>query len=341
MGTELGDIRSQIVAFCDRIGEDALLVQGAGGNVSWKEQGALWIKASGAWIAEAAAKDIFVAVDLMYLQQSIQNDDFLVTPRQLHFSSMKPSIETLLHALMPQTVVVHLHVVEALSHLVQVDAEERLRKLLGPQREFAVIDYFRPGADLARSVGQALLRQPDVDLVFLKNHGVLIGGPDVASIEEKLQFLRTRLEIIHPSLHAGTPVKSEDMPSAYHAIDDVEMHQMATRPDLYARLSSQWVLFPDHVVFLGSSPAMFADWSALKKVYPDQDTMPELVFIAGQGVFIRDGFNKAKHAQLRCYLDVLVRLQPEDVPVSLSAAEIGELLNWDAERYRQAVNTKS
>jgi len=45
--------------FCGRIGKDRLLVQGAGGNVSWKDGNTLWIKASGKWLAHAETEEIF------------------------------------------------------------------------------------------------------------------------------------------------------------------------------------------------------------------------------------------------------------------------------------------
>jgi len=36
----------QVLQFCSRIGSDSTLVQGAGGNISWKDGNILWIKAS-------------------------------------------------------------------------------------------------------------------------------------------------------------------------------------------------------------------------------------------------------------------------------------------------------
>ena len=41
-----------------------LLVQGAGGNSSVKQDDVLWVKASGAWLSEAKEKEMFVPVEL-------------------------------------------------------------------------------------------------------------------------------------------------------------------------------------------------------------------------------------------------------------------------------------
>lgn len=117
-------LHAAIVDFCARIGRDRLLVQGAGGNVSYKSNGALWIKASGTWLADAASQEIFVPVDLAHLQSAIARDDFEVSPISRDVDArLRPSIETLLHALLPHAVVAHLHEINALVHLVQKTAK--------------------------------------------------------------------------------------------------------------------------------------------------------------------------------------------------------------------------
>ena len=40
-----------------RIGADPLLVQAAGGNTSLKQNGVLWIKASGTWLKDAVNEE--------------------------------------------------------------------------------------------------------------------------------------------------------------------------------------------------------------------------------------------------------------------------------------------
>ena len=42
------------------LGDNLDWVQGAGGNTSVKENGVLWVKASGYWLSEAFNKNIFV-----------------------------------------------------------------------------------------------------------------------------------------------------------------------------------------------------------------------------------------------------------------------------------------
>ena len=80
MNEPLSIIEKQVKQFCARIGTDPLLVQGPGGNVSWKDDDVLWIKASGKWLAKACDEEIFVPVSLSYLQEAISNKNFSCSP---------------------------------------------------------------------------------------------------------------------------------------------------------------------------------------------------------------------------------------------------------------------
>lgn len=58
-----------------KVGSDPLLVQAAGGNTSIKDEGVMWIKASGTWLRDADAKDIFVPLDFARLSAALAADD--------------------------------------------------------------------------------------------------------------------------------------------------------------------------------------------------------------------------------------------------------------------------
>ena len=73
-------MRHDVRNYCARIGQEPLLVQGAGGNVSWKDGGTLWIKASGAWLADAEKDDIFVPADLDTLRVALARPPHLPLP---------------------------------------------------------------------------------------------------------------------------------------------------------------------------------------------------------------------------------------------------------------------
>ncbi|WP_375280224.1 hypothetical protein [Pseudooctadecabacter sp.] len=83
--------------------------------------------------------------------------------------------------------------------------------------------------------------------------------------------------------------------------------------------------YPDHVVFLG--PALPTK---------DHQGNPPAILVRGEGILIRTTATPSQKAMLHCLSDLLSRL-----PQGWSAQAIGpeaeaELLNWDAEKYRQA-----
>ena len=56
-----------LISLSARIGGNSNLVQAGGGNTSLKEDGTLWIKASGKWLARAEHDDMFVPVPMEHV----------------------------------------------------------------------------------------------------------------------------------------------------------------------------------------------------------------------------------------------------------------------------------
>ncbi len=334
MNSIADELKTSVICYCSAIGKDPLLVQGAGGNVSWKEGSTLWIKASGTWLAQAAEKEIFVPVDLPLLRSAIESGDFTVTPRVLGKSALRPSIETLLHAMMPHRVVVHLHVIEILAHLVRENCQTDFQSLIDESIHWIMVDYHKPGAALATAVSTSLTEVSDANVVFLKNHGVVIGGADVAEVNHILTMLTTNLRIIPVSICSQTQPPLPTEMDQYISVQDADVHQLALNMDLYNRLDRDWALYPDHVVFLGERSYVYRTWNAFREENRVESELPELVFILDKGVFVKPTFSKAKLEQLRCYYDVLIRQKDQISIKALTKEQILVLLNWDAEQYR-------
>lgn len=335
-------IKNDVIHFCQSIGRDPLLVQGAGGNVSWKDGEVLWVKASGTWLADAGERDIFVPVDLGALRVSLDAGDFDAEPKALGGASLKPSIETLLHALMPHRVVIHLHAVDILAWLVR-DHSDADSGVPFPSAERAdLVPYRKPGAALAQAVADRLKGRPDIGCLFLQNHGLVLGGATIAEVQQQLQeiLLKMRGAVLRHARPKGVaPSVPEACGHSYVGLDDADIQSLALDESLFARLSSSWVLYPDHVVFLGRKAACYDSMDELVAQAQRSQEMPELVFVRGVGVYVTPAFGRAQRAQLRCYYDVLVRV-PEDCRiVTLTEDEVDELLNWDAEKYRIGMKT--
>jgi len=330
-------LRESVTKYCAKIGVDPLLVQGAGGNVSWKEGDTLWVKASGTWLADAKKINIFVPVNLSELLAESKEGNFAVVPTVKSEAKLKPSIETLLHALMPHRVVVHVHAIEALAFLVRENAVNELNEKLGSLIQWAIVDYKKPGEELAKAVAKVLVKSQDTQILLLQNHGVVIGGDDIAEVDSQLDQLLSKLKaryidnVCSTAMLEPTSIGSNQ---EYLPVDIPGIHILATDSHLLNRVKHDWALYPDHVVFLGNRAACFNSDQELNE-YLKKNSAEELLFIKGLGVFAKKAFSIVKHAQLKCYFDVIVRQTKHTTLKVLSEQDIAQLLNWEAEKYRQ------
>lgn len=337
--------RTLVQRYCASIARDRLLVQAAGGNVSWKSDTTLWIKASGTWLADAEKKDIFVPVDIQLLDVALARGDYAISSKALEGYGLRPSIETLLHGLMPQRFVVHLHPVNAMAHLVRCNCEADLQTLLGNTFAWTLVDYHKPGADLAQAIHTKLLEKPDIQVVLLKNHGVILGAETLVEIDRLLQALNKRLGV-EPCLMKSVVIGGRGLTSteldgtSYHFYPDETMHCLASKPELYQRLSDSWAICPDHVVFLGAQAIRIDDLGNLRDILRSVDLAAPFVFVKDLGVLEHCATTPAQRAQLAFYLDVMLRQPPEQALETISHEQITSLLNWDAEKYRQSLNQK-
>jgi rhamnose utilization protein RhaD (predicted bifunctional aldolase and dehydrogenase) len=302
-----------------RLGKNPLQVQGPGGNTSIKIDGLLWIKASGTELAEAEMRPIFVPVDrAKALDEARGAGDgtcmaCLVDPS----ITLRPSIETTFHALIEWPVVVHIHSVVTLAHGISPEGRAVAReKLAGLPVEF--IPYRKPGRPLTERIADNL--KSSTQIWVLENHGLICAGPDVATVAALVEEVERRLDL-PPS--PGGRVPSMPAPEGF------EWHEAASILAQEARLSAlaaNGSLYPDHVVFLG--PAL--------PLFDPAQTAPASI-VAGQGVLIRRTATAAQRAMTGCLADLLRRLPAEWSVETLSAEQEAELLNWDAEKYRQAL----
>lgn len=323
-----------------RIGADPLLIQAAGGNTSIKTAGVMWIKASGTRLADALTHPVMVTVDLERMRRAIAKGDpaadrpaeFQVEP-----GGLRPSIETSLHAVFAQRVVVHVHCVETIALAVRTDARLALAERLAGF-DWGFVDYFRPGAQLAAAVRDVL--RPGTDVVVLGNHGLIVAA-DTAGLADAL------LGRVVACLRADAgPDRVPDLAAVadapgYRPADDLETHQMALDPLAVARAGSG-VLYPDHVVFCGPGVTVLATGetvaAAVARVAAQGLPPPMVIIAPGRGVLLPEAATAGTRAMARCLADVLRRVPPGATLQRLSADDVAALMDWDAEKYRQALN---
>ena len=167
------------------LGAEPKLVLHGGGNTSVKttardlfgeEIDVLHVKGSGWDLAsiEPAGHPAVRLAPLLRLRQLavLDDEDMVGAHRQnlMNADAPNPSVETLLHAFIPETFIDHTHSSAVLALANQPDAMELLTRIYGGR--VACVPYVMPGFDLARAAADAYDANPGVEGLILVNHGI-------------------------------------------------------------------------------------------------------------------------------------------------------------------------
>ena len=161
------------------IGVQADLVQGPGGNTSYKNEKEMWVKASGTQLRDAKTRDIFARVS----QQPPFN--------QIGPTTLKPSIEVFLHRNCPTKYVAHTHSVGAMALSFRTDAQSIISNL-SQIMQMSLVPYGRPGMELERNISQHV-DYTNHEAAILVNHGLLVWGESAKEVKSKIEKIEKAL----------------------------------------------------------------------------------------------------------------------------------------------------
>ncbi|WP_159622065.1 class II aldolase/adducin family protein [Ruania rhizosphaerae] len=181
------DALEQCIHASRRLGSDPYLVLYGGGNSSATSDGVVRVKASGhdmgtigpGGFAPLRRQDV---LDLLSAP-TMSDADLLQRLRAalLDPAAPTPSIETPLHALLPQESVLHTHADAIVTLTNSEHAAENIRSALG--KRVLVLPYLMPGFTLAQAIRE-LMEQTDLTAfegIVLTHHGLITFGDDAAS----------------------------------------------------------------------------------------------------------------------------------------------------------------
>lgn len=210
--TEAGkqqDILAERVYSSRLLGANPNLVLHGGGNTSVKgvsknifgeNEGTLFVKGSGSDLATIEAKD-FVAVRLETMQKlsRLESLSDIDMARELKLASLDPnapapSVEAILHALIPYRFVDHTHADAIVAITNTADGGARIREIYGD--EVVVLPYVMPGFDLAKLCAEVIpeLVKPRTIGMVLMNHGIFSFGATAKESYERMIALVGRAE---------------------------------------------------------------------------------------------------------------------------------------------------
>jgi len=309
------------------IGGNRLLVQASGGNTSIKLGDTLWIKASGKWLAFAGNDEILVPIQLSAARDCLRQG----TPLDCAIRNagggnhLRPSIETLMHAVLPHAVVVHVHSVNAIAWAVRADAVARLAERLGGLR-WQWVPYVPSGLPLARAV-EAFAA---CDVFVLGNHGLVVCGGNCAETKALLDEVESRLAIQPRSAPESKPLRQVQNATGWWFPNCERLNSVAT--DAISRsIAKGGILYPCQAIFLGRTFSEF----------PCSTPRSPFWAFEGSGVLLSPSITKAEYAILEGFAEVLSRISPAAPLCYLTQAEIDAAMGAESFQYRSAPDNRS
>lgn len=315
-----------------RIGRNPLLVQASSGNTSLKVDGTLWIKASGKWLAYADREEILVPVDLSECLECLRSSRALSARTHL-----RPSIETFMHAILPQRVVVHVHSVNTIAWAVRSDATSQLSERLDGLR-WQWVPYTLSGMPLARAIQATSANHPETDVFVLGNHGLVVCGEDCDAAESLLFDIERRLAI-HPRPAAtAEPGVLEQVARASHwRLPDTEVLHTLGADVTSRRIVDRGVLYPCQAIFLGAALPHFASSRGFSGI----DGASPVVVVEGSGVLTNENITAAEWAMLNGFAEVVRRIDTSAPIRYLTDQEVNSVLGADGHHYRMSADNQA
>ncbi|MGQ0650964.1 MAG: bifunctional aldolase/short-chain dehydrogenase [Betaproteobacteria bacterium] len=286
------------------LGRDRSLVLHGGGNTSVKlaeknlfgeEEPVLYVKGSG-WDLETIEAAGFTPVTLEYVKKLASlptlPDPQMVNELNTHMlraGAPSPSVETILHAILPHKYVDHTHADAVLSVSNAPEGEKRVREIYGDR--VVIIPYIMAGFDLAAYCAREFPRQAGNNTIgmVLLSHGIFSFGDDARQSYERMIELVSMAEDHLAKKKAWSfefPRQSaafnrEEVAGLRRAMSDQaglplilrvsqtdKFAAFARRPDA-EKLSQQGPATPDHVIRTKPFPMLGRDVAGYAKRYRD------------------------------------------------------------------------
>lgn len=208
------------------LGRDPALVLHGGGNTSVKvrernlvgeEEDILYVKGSGADLANIGASG-FAPVRMRRLSElarvdSLSDEEMMneLATQVARAGAPKPSVEAILHAILPHKFVNHTHANAVLATMNSVNGEARVREIYGS--DVVLVPYVMPGFDLARVAAAKLREDAHAGTVgmLLMNHGLFSFAENAKEAYDSMIDLVGRAEAWLEGHAAWAPQKAPQL----------------------------------------------------------------------------------------------------------------------------------
>jgi len=308
----------------NRYGSDPEYVLAGGGNTSLKDDKYLYVKASGTALADIDAEGFVkmdrAALDGIFAREYPQDAQAreaevlkdILAARCPGEEAKRPSVEALLHHILPNSYVLHIHpaMVNGMT-CGKTGAGDCARLFPGA----VWMEQIMPGYILAKEAFSRV--DEDTRLLFLENHGVFIGGESVAEIDAAVAQMDAALNAV-----------ITQRPDADHAVMDA-----VSSRERFVRIHTTFT--PDHMVYCGDRTLFIESEDELPA------NPPKIVGLKNVGVRVCGCTEKEAAIALAVFLDaakIAVYGESFGGARPMCDALVREINNWEVERYRKSVS---
>jgi len=276
------------------IGSDKNLVMHGGGNISFKTTekdifnnsiDVLRVKGSG-WDLDTMTQSGLPAINLSQILElrsldCLSDEDLVNFQRSalIDSKSPNPSIETLLHAFIPEKFIEHTHSTPFLYIANLKNSKKIINEIFGDK--IAFVPYVKPGFDLAKLAAEIYDKNNHIDGLFLQHHGHFAWGQSAEEAYKKLikqtnlvekwilQNRHKNLDNINktsPSVESkvnflsklrGELIKQNGQKNIiFNIITSAEISSFLDSPDA-KKFLKRWVATPDHIIRTKGKPLFF------------------------------------------------------------------------------------
>ena len=362
-------IIDELVGFSNLYGSNEELVLAGGGNTSAKDGDIMYIKGSGTRLCDITAEgfvkmsrskiaEIFTKTypDNDKEREALSLNDLMAAklPGQ---ENKRPSVETTLHSLFPQTFVLHLHPALINGVTCSNKGKEAAAKLFGD--EVLWIDPCKPGYTLAKICYDTLNEYKnrmgkDADMVLLANHGIFVADDTVEGLGDKLFYVMDKIrgEVTGEADFSVGDFDGEKAKVVFNEIssvfgeDSIVTYEPSTVSLQYSKdeESIKKIYFPfnpDQVVYCKPYPVYAENKEDIKMLveeYKEKNGfLPKIIFVKDCGLFGVDYTQKGSETAVALFNDAMkISVYAKDFgggkPMSEELTDF--IVNWEAESYR-------
>ena len=354
-------------------GADSSFLLAGCGNTSFKDKRYLYVKASGFKLA-SIDEDGFVKLDRNALNRIWEKEyavDVNLREKQalqdlmdsrVKGETKRPSVESLLHAVLPQKYVVHTHPTIVNGLTCSKSGRQITEKLFYSRCMW--ISSVNPGYILAKLIKSRLEEHEKKhkslpDIILLENHGMFVEAENVEEIKDIHNFVIGTLK--------KQIVREPDFSSTW--VSEAEIEKICSRIKNYPAFKDAYITFennteisaaikdsasfqkvhssytPDHIVYAGPEMLFIENLNSIERdidQYRERnECYPKVIAVKMIGVFALGDGEDSSHITMLFFLDALkIAVYTESFGgyKFMDKGQIDFIKNWEVEKFRSKVS---